>query len=73
VIENPGRARFLLEALQAVRVGRERRRQDLDRDVAAQARVLRTVHLSHPARADRLEDLVGPEAVSRREGHLPGF
>ena len=36
-------------------------RKNLDRDFPAQARVLRPVHLSHPARAERSEDLVGPE------------
>ena len=52
VIEDPGGAGLLLEALQAVRVARKRGRQDLDRDLAAEPRVLRPVDLAHPARAE---------------------
>jgi hypothetical protein len=30
----------------------KRRRQDLDRDLAPETRILRAVHLAHPARAE---------------------
>ena len=39
-----------------------RSRQHLDRDFAPQPRVPRPVDLPHPARAQRRDDLVGPEA-----------
>ena len=44
-------------------------RQDLDRHGPLEARVARLVDLSHPAGADRREDLVGAEAGARSEGH----
>ena len=51
MVERRGRARLLLEALLAVRVGRELRRQHLDGDLAPQTRVARPVHLSHASGA----------------------
>jgi len=48
VVEDSGRARFLLEALEAIGVLGERRGKDFDRDLAAEAGVLRAVHLAHP-------------------------
>ena len=45
---------------------REARRQDLDRDLAPEPRVLRPVDLAHPSGADRREDLVGAELAFRR-------
>ncbi len=62
--------RFLLEAAQAVRVGRERRRQHLDRDVAPEPGILRAIDLAHSTGADRLEDLVGAELRASRESHF---
>jgi hypothetical protein len=41
----------------------ERLRQDLDRHFALERGVPRPVHLAHPARAKRREDLVGPKRV----------
>ena len=67
MVEGAGRARLLLEAPQAVRHRCEKRgRQDLDRDLAAQARVAGAVDLAHAARAEGGEDLVGPEAGAGR-------
>ena len=40
---------FTLEPLAAVRVGGKRRRQDLDRDLAFQPRILSKVDLAHAA------------------------
>ena len=39
----------------------------LDRHLALEPRVLRPVDLSHPARAEQREDLVGAEAGAGRE------
>ncbi len=63
------RLRLALEALAQLRVRREVRRQDLDRDRALEARVPRLVDLAHPTGADRRQDLVGTELGSRRERH----
>src|SRR6185369_7210852 len=72
MVEDAGGFRLLLEATQAIRVLRERGRQDLDRDVAPEARILRAVDLSHAPGADLAEDLVGAEFRARRDGHLVG-
>ncbi len=60
------RLRLPLEALAKLGVARESFRKDLDRDLAAESRVLRLVDLAHPSRADRREDLVGAEARAAR-------
>ena len=69
VVQRAGRLRFLLEPAKPFRVLRERRRQDLDRDVTLEARVLRPVHLSHPAGPDRRQDLVGSQLGADDKGH----
>src|SRR6267378_4214362 len=43
--------------------------KDLDGDDAVQARITRTVHLAHSARAQRREDFVGPEFGARSKRH----
>ena len=57
-----GRPGLLLETLQARRIRRRLRRQHLDRHLATESRVPRAVHLPHPARAERREDLVRTQA-----------
>ena len=47
------------EALEAVGIGGQRRRQDLEGDVPIEARIQRPVHLTHTASAKLLDDLVG--------------
>ncbi len=69
MIQNPCRPGLLLETAQAIRVGRERGRQHLDRDLAAQARILRPIHLSHPARADLTEHFIGTKTTSCCDRH----
>ena len=53
-----------------LRGSREVRRQDLDRHRALQPRVPRPIHLSHPARADRRDDLVRSESGAGGKRHL---
>src|SRR5262249_7231901 len=72
VVQRRRRARFPLEAAQALAIRREAVREYLDRDLAAEARVLRAEDLSHPAGADRREKLVRAEARPGREGHALG-
>ena len=63
MVEGRGRARLLLEALLAVRVGRELRRQNLDGHVAPQPRVARPIHLSHASGAQGERISKGPSLV----------
>ena len=58
--------RLALEARERVRVLRQPLGQDLDRDRPAEPRVPRPVDLSHPARAQGRQDLVGAETGARR-------
>jgi hypothetical protein len=53
--------------------GTEARREDLQRDDAAEPRVARAVDLPHPARAERRLDLVRPETRARRLHRLTPF
>ena len=64
MIERGEQSRFALESRHAIGVGRERRRQDLHRDVAIELRVARAIDLSHPAGAERGENFVGAEACA---------
>ena len=59
--ERGDRLRLPLEAPRNSGVGGERRRQNLDRDVAIEPRVARPVDFAHPARAERRHDLVRAE------------
>src|SRR5205085_9581127 len=67
--ERGHREGLALEAAQRLGVLRERRRQDLDRDVPLELRVASPVDLAHPAGADRREDLVGSELRRGGQGH----
>jgi hypothetical protein len=60
-----------LESPQSLRFPGELIGQDLDRHVPTQLPVSRPIHLSHPALADGLEDLVVGEFVASLEGHGP--
>ena len=63
MIELAGRARFLLEAMHAAGIRRERLRDQLDRHVAPETRITRAVHIAHPAGAEPAGDLYGPIRV----------
>ena len=70
VVQDARRPRLRLEALQAIRILRERRRQHLDRHLAPEPRVARAVDLSHPAGADGRENFVGTELATGGKCHL---
>jgi hypothetical protein len=53
VVEGGDALRLALEAGTELRVGRQLRRQQLERDLAIEARVARAVNLAHAARAER--------------------
>ena len=63
------RLRFSLETLTRLGGCRRVRRQYLHRHRPLQPRVLRLVHLPHPACAQRRQDLVGTQARAGRERH----
>ena len=63
MVQRRGRAGFLLEAVEAIDVGRERRGQHLDRDVASEPRIARAIDLAHAARAEGGHDFVRAERV----------
>ena len=54
--------RFALKAREPIVVSRERRRQDLDRDLAFQLGIGGPIHLSHAAFADQRSDFVDAES-----------
>ena len=62
MIERGERARFTGESRQALGVRRHTGGQDLQRDVASQLRVVRTVDLAHAAAAECGDNLVVTEA-----------
>ena len=59
--------RLAFEAGQRRLILRQTRGQHLHRNLAVQLRVARTVHLTHPARADGCDDFVGTETSAGRE------
>ncbi len=65
VVEGRDALRLALEARAELRVGREQRRQQLERHVAIEPRVAGAVDLAHPARAERSHDLVGAQPARR--------
>src|ERR1700682_5132436 len=60
--------RFAREPREAVRVVRERVRQDLERDIASEFRIAGAIHLPHSPFADRGEDVVDAEAHAGGQG-----
>jgi hypothetical protein len=53
MIKGGGRTRFLLEASKTIGVPGKRRRQNLNRDITIEARVVGTIDLAHTACAER--------------------
>ena len=54
--------RLALEAREPIGIGRKRRGQDLDGDLAPQFRVARAIDLAHATGTDRRDDFVDAEA-----------
>lgn len=65
MVQGRGGLCFLGEASQPFRVARERGRQTLDGDLAAELRVFSRVHLAH---ADPAEEADDPVVLQRRAG-----
>jgi hypothetical protein len=72
VVQQPRRARFLLEAPEALGVADDVRGKDLDRDLASEPGVARAVHLAHAARSEQAQDFVGAQARPGGERHFAG-
>ena len=73
MVQGRGGTRLELEPPQAFGIARELGGQNLDRDGPRQADVDGLVDLSHPPRAERREDLVGPEALAGDRVTWAGF
>ena len=69
MIERGEQPRLTLEAREAVGVAREDPRQDLDRDVASQLRIVCAVHLAHERLGHTAERAA--ETETRREPQQP--
>ena len=69
MIQRGGRTGLLFETREPLGVGRELRRQHLDRHLAAETGVHGLVHLAHPTRADRRADFIGAQFHARRQAH----
>src|SRR5437867_1175086 len=73
MVERGGGPRFLLKAAEAIGIGRELRGQDLDGDIASEARIARAVDLAHAAGANGRDDLIRAEPRAGRECHAPSY
>jgi hypothetical protein len=58
IVERGYNASFALKARKAFGITRHLRRQQLQRDVAAQGRVCGAIHLAHPAGSNRSHDAI---------------
>ena len=63
-------ARLTLEARQTISVRLIRGRQDLQRDVSTELRVVRAVDLAHSADTQEAADAIRAELRSSRKGHV---
>ena len=62
--------RFALKTREPIDLGRERRWQDLDRDLALESRVGRPIHVPHLAFPDRRGYVVDADARARSRGQM---
>ena len=69
VCELRNRACLSVESVTELRVGGERRGEDLDRDRSIQPRITAAIHLAHAPSANQRQDFVSAEASSRSESH----
>ena len=74
VVERRQQPRLALETREPLAIGRELRRQDLDRDVTSEDAIARPIHFAHAAGAEQADDLVLTEARpgSQRHGCIIG-
>src|SRR5437764_8541709 len=70
MIESGGRSGLLKKPPHAIFAGREVRRQNLQRNLAAKMRVLRQIDLAHAAFVNFRADFVVAKTFTGRNGHL---
>jgi hypothetical protein len=61
MIEGSEHLRFALESRDAIRIERERFRQHLDGDFAAELRIARAIDLAHATGPERADDFIRSE------------
>ena len=71
VVQSGDGTGFALEPLQALRAAGHLSGQDLDCDVAAEARVSSAVHHAHPALAELFSDLIMTQRLADHGRDLP--
>src|SRR5262249_37939877 len=64
MIERGGGARLLAEAMDALGIFGEMRRQQFERDLTAQPRVARQIHLAHSSARDLADQVIMPDRLS---------
>ena len=69
MVERREHLRLALKACEPVGIAREELGKDLQRDVTIELRVARTIDLTHAARAECRDDLVGAEARTGGQRH----
>jgi hypothetical protein len=69
MIQRGGRARFLLEATEAIGIVAERCRQHFNRDFSTEPRIAGAIDLPHAARAKHRQDFVRAETTAGSECH----
>ena len=67
--ERGGCVRFRFEALQPLGIDRERGRENLDRDVSAQAGITRAIDFAHPAGTEDADDFVRTKSGAGGQRH----
>jgi hypothetical protein len=70
--QRAGRARFLFEASEPARVGREARRQDLDRDLAIEPRITCPIDAAHATGADQPANFIRSDRATGRRLRIVG-
>ena len=73
MIQRGERLRFAQEAREPLGVVRERLGQDLDRDVAVQLRIARSIDFAHAPTADGLDQGEDAEARAGGEGQVADY
>src|SRR5688572_16277395 len=70
MIEEARRLCLLLKSMQLVALNRRTSREDFDRDLAAEACVLRTVNVADAALTDELANLIRTQLAAWRQLHM---
>src|ERR1700729_2921924 len=72
MVQGRGRLRLLLKSTQPIRILRDKRWQDFDRDFTFQNRVARAIDLTHSARTQQAENFIAIKFRARDQRHGEG-